>query len=89
MKMTNKRMMEIIKEETERFLTEVEFGNVNEIRQDLDNLVNDLEDQIELIGEAILLASQKYPEQSEKLTRIVTVHNTYIKTLKELSDILQ
>jgi len=89
MKITNKRMMEIIKEETDRFLREVELGDSNETRQKLDLFVNSLEEQIELIGDAILMAAQENPDESEKLTRIITVHNAYIKSLKELSTILR
>lgn len=88
MKLTNKRIMEIIKEETERFITEEE-EEVYELIQQLDELAEAVDGQFDMLRKSIVKAAELSPENSEKYVRILSVHRAYVDTLKELADILR
>lgn len=88
MKISKTRMLEIIQEETRKFITEQQI-TPEKVKQLLSQEIINLNSQepnghAEIIEEAVLLASQNNPDKAEELLKVITLRNSYIKSLSEL-----
>jgi hypothetical protein len=92
MKISKARMLEIIQEETRKFITEQQIPP-EKIKQLLKQEIINLNSQeptghAEVIEEAVLLASQSNPAKAEELLKVITLRNSYIKSLSELINLI-
>jgi hypothetical protein len=88
MALTEKRLKEIIREETERFISEEEELEDSAIHQKLIQLSNEIQGHIDLIEKGVTRAAQKEPHESQKLIAVLSLHTAFIRALKDVADIL-